>query len=99
MYTWGNGKSGALGHGDWDQVDLPKKVDGLKDIVKIECGSDYTMALSKDGTIFAFGNNGYGQLGVSGNATKVMKPTKVPASKVIDISCGEEHSAYLDSDG
>jgi len=21
VYTWGNGKNGALGHGNWDQVD------------------------------------------------------------------------------
>lgn len=88
-----------MGHGEQGDVATPTLVADLKDIVKIDCGSEYTMALSKDGTIFAFGNNGYGQLGVSGNATKVMKPTKLPASKVIDISCGEEHSAYLDSDG
>jgi len=26
VYTWGNGKNGALGHGNWDQVEAPKKV-------------------------------------------------------------------------
>lgn len=54
---------------------MPRKIEGLKDIVKIECGSEYTMALDKNGRLFAFGQNGYGQLGVSGKATKVAQPT------------------------
>ena len=80
-----------------------RKVEGLKDIVKVVCGSDYTMALDKRGKIYSFGNNGYGQLGISGNATKVMEPKMlfIPASagRVVDIACGEEHSAYLDDQG
>ena len=43
VYTWGNGKSGALGHGNWDEVVLPKKVEGLSGIVKIDCGLDFTI--------------------------------------------------------
>lgn len=35
VYTWGAGKNGALGHGDWNEVDSPKKVEGMKDIIKI----------------------------------------------------------------
>lgn len=60
VYTWGNGKSGALGHGGWDQVDLPKKVEGLKDIVKVECGNDYTLCMDKDGKLYSWGANRYG---------------------------------------
>lgn len=75
IYTWGNGKAGALGHGENSDVPMPKKVEGLEKVKQIACGSDYTIALDSDGKVFAFGNNGYGQLGISGNATKVMKPT------------------------
>jgi len=49
-----------LGHGEQADIATPTLVADLKDIVKIDCGSEYTMALSKDGSIFAFGNNGYG---------------------------------------
>jgi hypothetical protein len=60
VYSWGQGKLGALGHGSENDEKLPKKIEGLKDIVKIECGSEYTMALDKNGKLFAFGQNGYG---------------------------------------
>ena len=82
---------------------MPKKIEGLSKIVRIDCGSDYTMVLDNEGKIHAFGNNGYGQLGISGHGTKVMEPKMLFVSasqgKVIDIACGEEHSAYLDERG
>ena len=103
VYTWGNGKAGALGHGSTSDELMPKKVEGLSKIAQIACGSDYTMARDEDGKVFAFGNNGYGQLGISGNATKVTTPTQlfIPASqgRIVEIACGEEHSAYLDARG
>lgn len=32
VFTWGEGKQGALGHGDWENIHLPKKVEGLSKI-------------------------------------------------------------------
>lgn len=66
VYTWGNGKSGALGHGNWDQVSLPKKVDKISNIVKIGCGIDFTICMDKDGKLYSWGFNRYGQLCVPG---------------------------------
>jgi len=100
VYTWGLGKNGALGHGNWDQVSAPKKVEGLKDIVKIDCGIDFTIALDKDGNLYSWGSNRYGQLGLTqSNIMKHNLPSKMilphGVGKVIDFSCGEEHSAFL----
>lgn len=60
VFSWGQGKYGALGHGNSDDISTPRQIADLKDIVKVECGTDYTLALSKDGSVYAFGNNGYG---------------------------------------
>lgn len=49
VYSWGQGKFGALGHGNNVDQATPNKVAELKDIVKIDCGSEYTMALDKEG--------------------------------------------------
>jgi E3 ubiquitin-protein ligase HERC2 len=60
VLTWGLGKYGALGQKDTESYSTPKKVEGLADIVKIDCGSDFTLALDKDGKLYSFGNNSYG---------------------------------------
>jgi alpha-tubulin suppressor-like RCC1 family protein len=78
-------------------------IHSLKNIVKVECGSEFTMVLDKDGKLYAFGQNGYGQLGVVGKSTKVTEPKLIVLSaangRVIDFSCGEEHAALLDEHG
>jgi hypothetical protein len=45
VFTWGNGATGALGHGDAENHPVPKEVEGLKDhtIVKVDCGSEHTV--------------------------------------------------------
>jgi len=47
-------------------IELPKKVEHLANIVKIKCGIDYTIAMDKDGKLYSWGSNRYGQLGVQG---------------------------------
>jgi E3 ubiquitin-protein ligase HERC3 len=60
VYTWGHGKSGALGHGNWDQLSLPKKVEGISNIVKIECGIDFTICMDNNNKLYTWGSNRYG---------------------------------------
>lgn len=104
VYTWGHGKSGALGHGNWDQVTLPKKVENLSNIVKIECGIDFTLCMDKDGKLYSWGSNRYGQLCVPGQTTiKLNKPTQIhlphAVGKVANFTAGEEHCALLNDKG
>ena len=86
-----------------DDVTEPKKVEGLSNITKIDCGSDFTMVLDDKGKLFAFGNDVYGQLGIASSNVSIKEPTKlsIPMSQgpVVDFSCGEEHAAYIDSKG
>lgn len=72
--------------------------------MKIECGIDYTMCMDKDGKLYSWGSNRYGQLGVSGtNTYKLNKPTQIhvphSVTKVVNFTCGEEHSALLTDKG
>lgn len=63
VYTWGQGTNGALGHGDFESAEVPRKVEGLHNIVKVKCGIDYTIVMDKDGNLYSWGLNKYGQLG------------------------------------
>ena len=104
VYTWGYGRNGALGHGNYELVMLPKKVEGLQDIVKVDCGIDYTMCMDKTGRLYSWGANRYGQLGVTGtNTYKQSSPVALHLphgiTSVVDFSCGEEHSALLTDKG
>ena len=60
VYSWGYGRRGALGHGNTDSVAQPKKVDGLENIVRVECGTDHTIVLDNKGKLYSFGENTYG---------------------------------------
>lgn len=76
----------------------------MKDIIKVECGNDYTIALDKNGNLYSWGSNRYGQLGTTqANLQKYNVPTMIHlphgSSHVIDFSCGEEHSAFLNDKG
>lgn len=47
---------------DFERALQPALVDGLKNIVSIACGSYCSYAIDKAGTVYAWGENGNGQL-------------------------------------
>lgn len=73
----------------------------LKEITvkQVEAGNYHTLALSNDGTVWAWGRNNYGQLG-NGTTIDSTIPVKVVGlSDVISISTQYEHNLALKSDG
>ena len=69
--------------------------------IQIECGGSYTVGLTKNGEVYAWGSNGSGQLGHGDNEPRTI-PTKVESldGRVITkISCGESHTAALTDKG
>lgn len=80
----------------------PKKVAGLDHIIAISAGSDHTLALKGDGTVWAWGYNKNGQLG-TGSATgesPIQIPAQVPGlTGITAIAAGSYHSLALKNDG
>ncbi|OPH57176.1 hypothetical protein BC351_25230 [Paenibacillus ferrarius] len=68
VYTWGDNTSGQLGVGTgydgrtWNQT-FPSQVNGLPEITNIGVGSNFTFAIGKDESLWAWGSNSYSQLG------------------------------------
>ena len=62
------------------------------------CGNGYTFLLKTDGTVWATGNNGYGQLGL-GDVVNKTQFYEVNISDVKQIACGGSFTAILKNDG
>ena len=84
VWTWGSNINGQLCAPDRQTQDpVPRPIPGLTDVIQVAAGGNFTLALKSDGTIWACGDNKYGQLGrnfVSGtnpqpNIWPIMDPT------------------------
>ena len=103
LYAFGSGDYGRLGHGDNQPKKTAKLVEILRDknITKFACGPRHTLALAADGTVYSWGYGGDGQLGHGDYQLQTM-PVQIRVLKgehVIDLSCGDKHSAALTSGG
>ncbi len=105
VWAWGLDASGQLGNGT--TIDLwfstPVQVVGLSGVTAIASGSLHSLALKSDGTVWAWGNNGLGQLG-NGTITTSYYLFDTPAqvvglSGVTAIAGGSLHSLALKTDG
>ncbi len=108
VWAWGRNTVGELGENATSamettpvQVTGPNGVGFLTGIIAIGTGGDHTLAVRADGTVFAWGNNFYGQLGI-GTATPSFVPYPVAVStlsgltKNPSVSTGGEHSLAAD---
>ena len=63
------------------------------------CGLHHTITLSDDGTVYSFGRNNEGQLGL-GHNNNVSLPTLIPNLPIINmISCGSNFTVCVDHEG
>ena len=66
--------------------------------LKVKCGGEFTVALKSDGTLWSWGFNGNGQLGI-GNKTTQYAPTQIGTdTDWIDVVAGGIHCLALKSD-
>ena len=66
---------------------------------KIDCGTEFNLALKSDGTLWSWGYNANGQLGI-GNTTTQNIPTQIGTDNDwTDIAAGAVHSLAVKSNG
>ncbi len=109
VWTTGNSAKGELGNGTTIIVSEPTqvKIDTntyLTDVVKVEAGIQHAVALRKDGTVWAWGLNTNGRLGI-GNTTDMRYATQVKnptgdgfLENVVDISAGNDFTIAVMKD-
>ncbi len=93
----GNGQLGATGYGS--NLSTPIQIAGMSNVTAIAMGGSHALALKNDGTVWAWGNNGSGQLG-DGTISSKLTPVRVAGlSNVVAIAAGNSHSLALRNDG
>ena len=107
VLAWGNNKSGQLGDGTAPKDHpTPVQVRGLgpgSGVVAIAAGGTSALALKRDGTVLAWGNNQSGQLGDGTAPTDHSTPVQVVSlgqgGRITAIASGGSQSLATRSDG
>ena len=91
LYAWGSNDSGQLGLGNVTAYSSPKQVGSLTTWSKLGNGptrNDYNISIKTDGTLWSWGSNSNGQLGL-GNTTDYSSPKQVGSLTTwASIACG-----------
>lgn len=100
VWAWGYNYVGQLGNGTISSSYTPPvQVLGLTGIVAIGVGSQHSVALKNDGTVWAWGYNNNGNLG-NGSRTNSSIPVQVSGlSGVRAIAVGWNHNLALLNNG
>lgn len=77
------GDFGRLGHGECNDVFIPRAIDALRGraVVRVACGDTHTLAVTEAGDLYSFGRNANGQLG-HGTTDDSLAPRLIEALKV-----------------
>ncbi|XP_056467332.1 RCC1 and BTB domain-containing protein 2 isoform X1 [Gadus chalcogrammus] len=105
VFALGTNCSGCLGLGDVQSTIEPRRIDILcgKKIVSLSYGTGpHVVLATSDGEVFAWGHNGYSQLG-NGTTNHGLIPALVSTNllnkKVMEVACGSHHTIALTTDG
>ncbi|XP_064386075.1 probable E3 ubiquitin-protein ligase HERC4 isoform X2 [Halichondria panicea] len=101
LFTWGDNSYGQLGSDtQTDNKFFPMRVRSLRGVpvVQVSCGSNHTLALSQDGTVYSWGENTHFQLGHSLDKSVISKPTPISqlaGLPVLQLAAGGAHNFVL----
>lgn len=104
VWCWGLGATGQLGDGTGNNSSAPTQVtdgnSGLTDIRAITGGFLDQFAIGNNGTLWAWGDNSYGRLGINSTATAALVATPIALGRnVVSVGAGDYHSCFVDDIG
>jgi len=105
VYVCGSGFFGQLGVGDTENRVMPTLVRGElegRKVLQVAAGQFHTLCVTEDGSVFAFGDNGGGQLGVGDRVNRLV-PTLLTGDlankSVMQVAAGSSHTMCITADG
>ena len=103
LWVWGNSQSGQLGTNN-TIVAISTPVTtfaGGTNWKQVSCGTLHTAAIKTDGTLWVWGSNNLGKLGINDAIQEKVTPvtTFAGGTNWKQVSCGGEHTAAIKTDG
>jgi alpha-tubulin suppressor-like RCC1 family protein len=100
LWAWGRNNIGQLGDGTTSDSYVPKQITTVKtNWISIAAAAEHTLALKSDGTLWAWGYNGDGDLGL-GDTTDRPSPAQVGSdNKWVSIAAEYYDTIALKSNG
>jgi alpha-tubulin suppressor-like RCC1 family protein len=103
VWSWGNNYVGQLGDGTSTNRSAPLRVAGIQDVQAVAAPAaayfPTTLALKRDGTVWAWGNNGDGQLGNGTTGGSSTLPVQVPGLANVAAVAAYWHMIAVKRDG
>ncbi len=109
IYSWGSNGLGELGLGDKDNRLIPTVVVAQGELladwnsspfVSVSAGANHVLVIQANGTVWGWGNNGFGQLTNNGDGTdEELSPIKIDLVGVTSLSAGDLYTMGIYSDG
>lgn len=98
LWAWGENRMGQLGNGKSGNGEIsPLPVEIMGGVASVSCGTQHTLILKTNGTLWVCGSNSSGQLG-TGDRQDTNTPKQVLTS-VKSISAGFSHSLIVLNSG
>ncbi|WP_051775129.1 S-layer homology domain-containing protein [Paenibacillus tyrfis] len=107
LWAWGqNSNKLGLGSNQSTIYETPVKVNGISNVTAVSMGTNHTLAVKSDGTVWAWGSNETGALGLGSETRESNVPQQVKGpggegflTDVADIAVGSTFSLALKKDG
>jgi alpha-tubulin suppressor-like RCC1 family protein len=101
LWCWGKNDAGQLGDGGKQNKLEPTEVTRLgTSVQQVSTGRDHTCAVKKDGSLWCWGRNDFGQI-ADGTTTYQSTPNQVKnlGTSVASVSAGSFHTCVVKKDG
>lgn len=97
LESWGANSSGQLGNGTTTDSSVEGPVNVLSQVQEVSAGSDFTLALMENGSVWAWGDNSEGQLGdnTTTNSSTAVQVQGLGIDEVRAVSAGSDFSLAL----
>lgn len=97
VYCWGQNDQRQLGRPDFTDLinQTPTRIDGLPKMAKVAAGPNHTCTVEESGSVWCWGDNSQGQIGVAGRLIQEA-PYNIPnLTNIARIDTGYQHTCAV----